>query len=279
MQQRSGLPPFDLPSDHKEQNKAISERYNHISIYSKKLQPARQRYAATERECLGVKEAFKKYHRELIIRSFDGVGDCRPIQAIWALSSCSKNKKILRWKGLMSAYSFIYHHREGVGMVVADYLSRMALPTTNTFSKSEDPKAEKAEIQGILRLAAKLEESRQSQDVRRNEPLGNEPLRNEPLVHDLCCISVMTQSAMQNVALIPSHSSNHLKENEGDQHRGYQCRGHSGSSSTNGNGEQYEYQRAQTLHIEADDKEPIARRRRCKQGAVGRAIRSVSFNN
>ncbi len=128
-QQKHGLPPFKLSSDNKEQTKQIFNDYNLVDLAVLKLKPLQQRYGATEREALGIYEAVLRFPRQLCLRQFDCVGDCRPLEAIFKIGGTTKNTKILRWKQGICEYPMRFVHRSGILLGVVDYLSRLATGT------------------------------------------------------------------------------------------------------------------------------------------------------
>ena len=92
-QQKLHQPPFTLSEDPNIQDMQIKQKYNLIKLYSRSLAPAQQRYSATEREALGLFLAIKKFHRYLIIKPFDVLGDHKPLVAIFSMNQNTSNSK------------------------------------------------------------------------------------------------------------------------------------------------------------------------------------------
>ncbi len=129
LQQKLSLKPFKLSLDAKIREQQLLDKYNLIALYSKKLHDTQQRYSATERELLGIKEALKKFRKYAQIKTFDLLCDCEPLIKLFKHSNESGNQKILRWRNDLGVYSFRGHHRKGKLMHLTDYMSRLSIPT------------------------------------------------------------------------------------------------------------------------------------------------------
>eukprot|EP01083_Nonionella_stella_P053316 141066_1 len=153
-QQKLDEEPFVLrgSAKRKEFYEQIRTRYNLVELYSRSLHDVETRYSATEREMLGIKLAFRKFKRFLILKQFDLVTDCAPLVAIFKLNKDTNNAKLIRWRNETSYYTFRGHHLEGSLMVLVDYLSRGAIPTDPLKPLASPPKLE---LCGIVQYMVK----------------------------------------------------------------------------------------------------------------------------
>eukprot|EP01084_Bolivina_argentea_P083501 151175_1 len=90
-QQNLAKPPFVLSRDPKIFEDQYKKGYNIVNIFSKRLSPTQSRYSASVRELLGIKQFLKKYHRYLVIKPFDIVGDCKILVPIFTINRDSPN--------------------------------------------------------------------------------------------------------------------------------------------------------------------------------------------
>ena len=90
------------------------------------LKGAEVNYSACEIEVLAIVRVTTKCRKYLYGKQFTIVTDCKAIQ--WLHEKQSTNPRILRWSLHMQSFDYIVKHRPGVLNVVADALSRHAIP-------------------------------------------------------------------------------------------------------------------------------------------------------
>ncbi len=149
LQQNTSKQPFQLSLNAKDRDIQLKTKYVLIALYSKQLHEAQTRYSATERELLGIKEAFRKFKRYATLKPLDLICDCEPVIKLFEHHKDSTNRKILRWRNDLGIYSFNAYHRKGKLMAITDYLSRLAIPTDNP-TNSEQLTLEMCEIKLLL---------------------------------------------------------------------------------------------------------------------------------
>lgn len=93
-----------------------------IAYASRKLNPAEQKYAATEQECLAVVWAVKQFRCYLYGRKFKVLTDCRALK--WLMNARDPSSRLSRWNLLLQEYNFEVEHRAGKMNQNADALSR-----------------------------------------------------------------------------------------------------------------------------------------------------------
>ena len=126
------------------------KKYYILIEYIRTLSEIQQRYSTTEREALGLILAIKKFHKYLIIRPFDIIGDHRPLTAIFNTHQNTPNKKLIRWRAEIGPYTFTYIHMAGKDLPLEDYLSRLAIPTDNPFKETDKIKNEKKQVIAMI---------------------------------------------------------------------------------------------------------------------------------
>ena len=94
-----------------------------ICYISRKLLPRECNYSVGEKECLAVVWSIIKLHRYVYGITFTLETDHKPLECLNKESA--NNSRVIRWKMLLSEYSFQVKYIKGCDNVVADYLSRM----------------------------------------------------------------------------------------------------------------------------------------------------------
>lgn len=90
--------------------------------YSAKLTSAEKNYSVTERECLAVVKAIKKFRPYIEGYTFNIITDHSSLK--WLMSTKDLSGRLARWSLKLQPYSFHILHRKGKDNVVADCLSR-----------------------------------------------------------------------------------------------------------------------------------------------------------
>ena len=89
---------------------------------SRKLLPREQKYSVTEKECLALVWAVKKFHLFLYGREFLIETDHFPLAS---LTKCQlSNPRVMRWALYLQPYRFVVKAIKGVENFGADFLSR-----------------------------------------------------------------------------------------------------------------------------------------------------------
>lgn len=96
-----------------------------IAFMSKKLSTAQRNYSVTERECLAVIEAIKKFRCYLELQEFEVITDYSSL--LWLMRQTDLNGRLARWAFKLQPYRFTISHRKGKDHVVPDALS--GIPT------------------------------------------------------------------------------------------------------------------------------------------------------
>lgn len=112
-----------------------------ISYMSMKLSAQQKKYSATERECLAVLEAIKKFRNYVEGVRFIVITDHASL--IWLKNLKDPTSRLSRWALQLQAYDFELIHRKGKLNVVADALSRfIEVVDSNHDGKTVDEKYE-----------------------------------------------------------------------------------------------------------------------------------------
>jgi transposase InsO family protein len=98
----------------------ISQNGKPLAFYSRKLNPAQQRYTTGEQELLGIVETLKEFRNILFGQKVIVHTDHKNI-----LYGNLSNDRIARWRLLLEEYSPEYRHVSGKDNIVADALSRL----------------------------------------------------------------------------------------------------------------------------------------------------------
>lgn len=93
-----------------------------IYYYSSKLTSAEKNYSVTERECLAVIKAIKKFRPYLEGYVFNVITDHSSLK--WLMSTKDLSGRLARWSLKLQAYTFNILHRKGKDNIVPDCLSR-----------------------------------------------------------------------------------------------------------------------------------------------------------
>jgi len=98
-----------------------------IDYYSCQLKPAETRYSTMEKECLAMVRALLHWRYELVGVQFVVFTDNSAVSTV--LTQIDPGARVLRWVMRVSEYTFALQHRTGKSNVVADYLSRLSVPS------------------------------------------------------------------------------------------------------------------------------------------------------
>lgn len=107
-----------------------------IAFHSAQLSKAEQNYSVTERECLAVISAIKKFRPFIELMPFTVVTDHSALK--WLMGQKDLSGRLARWSLKLQAFNFDIQHRKGSQNVVADTLSRLHMDEINMFI-SEKP--------------------------------------------------------------------------------------------------------------------------------------------
>ena len=117
-----------------------------ISFGGRDLSPAERNYSTTERECLAVVEAVKKFEPYLESNPFTVVTDHAALK--WLKNIKDPKSRLSKWSLLLQGYDMKIIHRSGVSHGNADALSRIKHGTTVcALSNDELTKTSLAEAQ------------------------------------------------------------------------------------------------------------------------------------
>lgn len=106
-----------------------------IYYYSSKLTTAEKNYSVTERECLAIVKAVKKFRPYIEGYDFDIYTDHNSLK--WLMSPKDLSGRLARWSLKLQPYSFKIFHRKGCQNIVPDSLSRQ-FETSSLFLESID---------------------------------------------------------------------------------------------------------------------------------------------
>lgn len=95
-----------------------------IAFFSKKLSPTQQRYAPTEKECLGVILAIEKFRHYVEGSRFTVITDAQSLIWLKQISAEGGSAKLIRWALKLQQYDFDLLYRKGALNVTADAMSR-----------------------------------------------------------------------------------------------------------------------------------------------------------
>jgi hypothetical protein len=95
-----------------------------IAFLSQKFTTAQRKYAATERECLAVLVAIKKFRQFVEGTKFKVITDCAALKWLRNFNETG-NGRLCRWALQLQGYDFELVHRKGTSNVVPDALSRV----------------------------------------------------------------------------------------------------------------------------------------------------------
>lgn len=98
------------------------EKEKPIYFYSSKLTTSEKNYSVTERECLAVIKAIKKFRPYIEGYHFEIYTDHSSLK--WLMTTKDLSGRLARWSLKLQPYSFTIHHRKGSLNVVPDCLSR-----------------------------------------------------------------------------------------------------------------------------------------------------------
>lgn len=93
-----------------------------IAYFSQKLSSAQKNYSVTERECLAVVMAIKKFRPYIELMPFTIITDHSSLK--WLMSHKDLSGRLARWSLHLQTFSFDIEHRKGKENIVPDTLSR-----------------------------------------------------------------------------------------------------------------------------------------------------------
>lgn len=96
-----------------------------IEYFSKKLTTAQRNYSVTERECLAVVLAVKRFRPYIDLMKFVIITDHSSLK--WLMSQRDLNGRLARWSLQLQSFNFEIQHRKGSQNIVPDMLSRYDL--------------------------------------------------------------------------------------------------------------------------------------------------------
>jgi transposase InsO family protein len=91
------------------------------------LSKSERNYCTTEKECLALVDAVKRYRVYLSNKPFVAVTDHRAL--VWLMKCKDNNQRLLRWSLALQGYDFTIKHQSGRLLQVADGLSRLPYET------------------------------------------------------------------------------------------------------------------------------------------------------
>ena len=89
-----------------------------VSFTSKLMKKAEQYYSPTDKECLAIVNALKKWRHYLYREHFAAVTDHLVLK--WLMSLKDPRERLARWTIEVQDYGFAVEHREGKQLVVPD---------------------------------------------------------------------------------------------------------------------------------------------------------------
>ena len=95
-----------------------------VGYFSKKLSCTQRKYAAVEKECLGVLLAIDNFRHYVEGTRFKVVTDARNLLRLFKIGAESGNSKLLRWALRIQSYDIELEYRKGKNNITADCLSR-----------------------------------------------------------------------------------------------------------------------------------------------------------
>lgn len=105
-----------------------------IAYFSKKLSAAQKNYSVTERECLAVVSAIKRFRPYIELMKFVVITDHSSLK--WLMSQRDLSGRLARWSLQLQSYTFEIQHRKGAQNVVPDALSRYAIAEIDVDTRS-----------------------------------------------------------------------------------------------------------------------------------------------
>lgn len=148
-----------------------------IYFYSAKLSAAEKNYSVTERECLSVIKAVKKFRPYIEGYKFTIITDHHSLK--WLMTTKDLNGRLARWSLKLQPFTFDIEHRKGALNIVPDSLSRQFCLDALYIEESDfsnccpfildfkDPSFESAEYLDLVSYV--LENSEQLPDVTSSE--------------------------------------------------------------------------------------------------------------
>jgi transposase InsO family protein len=118
--------PFIVHTDasHIQLGAVISQDNKPIAFYSRKLNPAQQRYTTTERELLSIVETLKEFRNILLGQRIKVYTDHKNLTY-----TNFNTERVMRWRLIIEEYSPELIYLKGQTNIVADALSRLELAT------------------------------------------------------------------------------------------------------------------------------------------------------
>lgn len=102
---------------------------------SKKLNSAQRNYSVTERECLAVVEAIRKFRCYVELQEFEVITDHSSL--LWLMKQQDLTGRLARWVFKLQGYKFTFSHRKGRDHIVPDALSRIYCDDISAITFSE----------------------------------------------------------------------------------------------------------------------------------------------
>lgn len=128
-----------------------------VAYASRQLNPAEQKYGATEQECLAVVWSVRHFRCFLYGRHFKIVTDCQPLK--WLMNARDPSSRLARWNLLLQEYDYEVIHRAGKTNQNADTLSRMPVRALDIFVPSVEEarmKREQFDDPGVQKIVKSL---------------------------------------------------------------------------------------------------------------------------
>lgn len=178
-----------------------------IAFHSAQLTSAQRNYTVTERECLAVISAIRKFRPFIEMLPFTVLTDHSALK--WLMSQKELSGRLARWSLKLQTYQFDIQHRKGSQNVVADTLSRLQVDEINMFVNETpiiDLNSSEFQSEEYFDLRKHIEEHKtQLPDLRiqdnfvykRTLPSDGNPI-HENLIWKLWIPSALTQELIRN---------------------------------------------------------------------------------
>jgi hypothetical protein len=118
-----------------------------IAFLSKKFTAPQRKYAATEKECLAVLVAIKKFRQYVEGSKFTVITDCAALKWLQKFNDAT-NGRLCRWALQLQGYDFDIIHRKGKNNLVPDALSRAVVDAVEEDNVNDWPEKLREKIQG-----------------------------------------------------------------------------------------------------------------------------------
>jgi transposase InsO family protein len=117
------------------QGEGVNERV--IAFLSKKFTGPQRKYAATEKECLAVLVAVRKFRQYVEGTRFTVITDCAALKWLSQFNDAT-NGRLCRWALQLQSYDFEIIHRKGTSNLVPDALSRIEVGEVEAVTNGKD---------------------------------------------------------------------------------------------------------------------------------------------